>query len=182
MGQRESRIPREEEREWVRARGRRGANDPRVCESMPGFNDQQRGRGCILAAVEKQKECRDAGGEGGRKKGARQANNAGRKKARGKNCAEWSLGGPQRERATGTTHGVRYWRTLSHYWLPLRVRASTMHGKAKKTNRERSYRCKLSVLSRLFCISLSLGLSYFFLYPFARSLARIRRLTWRILQ
>jgi len=55
---------------------------------MLGFNDQQRGRGCILAAMERRKECRDGGGKGGgRKKGARQANNAGRKKARGKNCA-----------------------------------------------------------------------------------------------
>lgn len=55
MGQRES---------WglvERKRGRRGKetrarDDPRVCESMPGFNDQQRGRGCILAAVEERKE------------------------------------------------------------------------------------------------------------------------------
>lgn len=36
--------------------GERGVGDPRVCESMPGFNDQQRGRGCILTAVEKRKE------------------------------------------------------------------------------------------------------------------------------
>lgn len=42
---------REEERE--NTHGRREADDPRVCESMPGFNDQQRGRGCILAAVER---------------------------------------------------------------------------------------------------------------------------------
>jgi len=36
---------------------------------MLGFNDQQRGRGCILAAVERRKERRDGGGEGeGRKK------------------------------------------------------------------------------------------------------------------
>lgn len=34
----------------------RGVGDPRVCESMPGFNDQQRGRGCILTAAEKRKE------------------------------------------------------------------------------------------------------------------------------
>lgn len=40
-----------------------------MCESMLGFNDQQRGRGCILAAVERRKERRDGGGEGeGRKK------------------------------------------------------------------------------------------------------------------
>lgn len=79
---------REEERERA-ARGRRGeADDPRVCESMPGFNDQQRGRGCILATAERRKERGDGEGEGKKKKGARQANNAGRKKARGKNCAE----------------------------------------------------------------------------------------------
>lgn len=50
-------------------RRERGVGDPRVCESMPGFNDQQRGRGCILTAVEKRKErkCRGrrGGGEGG---------------------------------------------------------------------------------------------------------------------
>lgn len=54
---------REEERGNAREKG--GTNDPRVCESMPGFNDQQRGRGCILAAVERRKERRDGGGGAG---------------------------------------------------------------------------------------------------------------------
>lgn len=46
-GSAKSRGPREKERDGKRA------NDPRVCESMPGFNDQQRERGCILAVVER---------------------------------------------------------------------------------------------------------------------------------
>lgn len=37
----------------ARGGGTRRANDPRVCESMPGFNDQQRERGCILTVVER---------------------------------------------------------------------------------------------------------------------------------
>jgi len=51
---RERKGEREKERE--RETTREGVDDPRVCESMFDFNDQQRGRGCILAAVERQKE------------------------------------------------------------------------------------------------------------------------------
>jgi len=47
---------RKRERERERETTREGVDDPRVCESMFDFNDQQRGRGCILAAVERQKE------------------------------------------------------------------------------------------------------------------------------
>lgn len=53
-----------------------------------------------------------------KKEGARQANNAGRKKkARGTRTAPSDLLEASRgsEDSAGTTHGVRYWRTLSHY-------------------------------------------------------------------
>lgn len=113
MARRSRGGPREKERD-----GRR-ANDPRVCESMPGFNDQQRERGCILAMVERgERSAETAEEEEVEEKGRRQANNAGRKKkARGARTAPGDLLEASRgsEDSAGTTHGVRYWRTLSHY-------------------------------------------------------------------
>lgn len=136
-----------------------------MCESMPGFNDQQRGRGCILATAERRKERGDGEGEGEgkgkkkKKKEARQANNAGRKKARGKELRRVI----SRRPPEGASHENHPWCPLLEDIKSLLItpsRASTVHGKAKKTKKqERSYRCKLSVLSRLFCISLFLPFS-----------------------
>lgn len=85
---------------------------------MPGFNDQQRERGCILAVVERgERSAETGGGRRKRKERDRQITPGVKRKQEGQELRRVSLSEASRgsEDSAGTTHGVRYWRTLSHY-------------------------------------------------------------------
>lgn len=132
---------------------------------MLGFNDQ-RGRGCILAGrrndekkkTEEEKERERERERSEERKRARegQANNVGRKKARRSSQNDLSSKRSPKGRAR-TTHGVRYWRTLSHYWLPLRtgiycglpIDCLRRNEKKKKGQWEKSEYSKIHVLVAL---------------------------------